>query len=123
MPPNNSTTTAGYLTIYNLGEHTDTLNGVSTTFAKKLELHEMTLNNGIMKMRPLESGIQIPPNSSVVLKPGADHIMFKNLSESLQIGQSIPVTLSFKVGGEVEVLFDVAKIGAIEAPEVHDHGN
>ena len=123
VPPGNSKTTGGYLTIYNHGTKPDVLIGGFTKVANKLELHEMKLTDGIMKMRPLNSGIPIPPNSNIELKPGGKHLMLTNLSEQLEKGNGIQVTLIFEIAGDIEVVFDVADIGAKEAPITPTHGN
>ena len=123
VPPGVSKITAGYLTIYNNGEEQDSLIGGTIKVAKQLEIHEMKLTDGVMKMRPVVNGIPIPPNSSVELKPGGFHLMFTNLTKPLKEGQSIPVSLIFENAGEVTVMLDVAGVGATEVPINHSHGN
>ncbi len=123
VPPGVSTATAGYLTIYNNGDEPDTLIGSTTKVAKKLAIHEMKLTDGVMKMRPVENGIPIPPNSLIELKPGGFHLMFTNLTKPLNEGQSVPVSLIFEKAGEVTVMFNVAKVGATKVPINHFHSN
>src|ERR1051326_1551640 len=57
----------------------DRLTGLSTPVAKKAELHSMTMEGGIMKMRPL-AGLDLPAGQTVTLKPGGDHIMLVGLA-------------------------------------------
>ena len=123
VPPRTATNTSGYLTIHNYGTKSDILISGTSLSADKLEIHTMTLTDGIMKMRPLKNGIPIPANSTIELSPGGLHLMLSNLLEPLTEGQYIPVTLNFKHAGKVTVNLDIAGIGATEIPLTHSHGN
>lgn len=70
--------TGGYLTIENHGNTADVLIGVSADFAMKSKIHEIRMEGDEMKMRPLESGLVIPENEEIHLKPGGYHLMFIN---------------------------------------------
>ncbi len=71
---------AGYTTITNNGSTPDKLIAVTGEISEKGEIHEMAVDgNGVMTMRPVEGGIEIPAGGTVELKPGAFHIMFKEL--------------------------------------------
>src|SRR3954454_16180052 len=63
---------AAYLTI--VTPAADKLVAISTPAAKKTGLHTMTMDGGVMKMRPLD-GLDVPANQPVTLKPGGIHIM------------------------------------------------
>src|SRR5260370_989879 len=76
--------------------------GRATPAANKAELHSMTREGSIMKMRPL-AGIDLPAGRPVTLKPGAVHIMLLGLTEPLRAGQSFPLTLHFEKAGTQEV--------------------
>jgi periplasmic copper chaperone A len=102
----------GYLAIENTGANPDRLVSISTPAADKVELHEMTVQDGVMRMRPLASGIAIPPNGTVTLAPGGLHIMFMGLKRPLQQGEKFPARLSFEKSGSVDVTFEVRGIGA-----------
>ena len=106
---------AAYLTIVSPGA--DRLVSVSTPVAKKAELHTMTTEGGVMKMRPL-AGVDVPAGQPVTLKPGGAHIMLMGLNQSLQAGQSFSLTLSFEKAGQREVTVAVEKAGAM-GPEGH----
>jgi len=90
----------------------DRLTGVSTPVAKKAELHTMTMEGGVMKMRPLD-GVDLPAGQKVTLQPGAMHIMLLGLTHPLLPGQSFPLTLHFEKAGTREVNVAVAKVGAM----------
>jgi periplasmic copper chaperone A len=106
---------AAYLTIETLAP--DKLVAVSSPAAKKTTLHTMTMDGGVMKMRPLD-GLDVPANQPVTLKPGSIHIMLQGLSEPLQAGKSFPLTLTFEKAGERKVEVAVEKPGAM-GPEGH----
>ena len=81
--PKGATVAAGYLTIRNTGTEPDRLIGGSTPVAGKFEVHEMSMDKGVMKMRELKNGLEIPPGATVELKPSSYHIMMKELARPL----------------------------------------
>ena len=90
--------TGGYVTITNNGESDERLVAVSAGFAKRVELHEMIHDNGVMKMRERDGGIEIPAGETVMLKPGGLHIMFMGLGETMVPGEMREITLEFASG-------------------------
>jgi copper(I)-binding protein len=62
--PRRSKVAGGYLTIENKGSLADKLLSASTDVAKKIEIHEMAVNDGVMTMRPVEGGLPIEPTPS-----------------------------------------------------------
>src|SRR5579872_7497503 len=103
----------GYLTITNEGSTPDRLIGGSAEFAAKVQVHEMSMNNGVMTMRPLEQGLVIEPGKTVKLSPGGLHLMLLDLKAPLKQGERVPVTLEFEKAGKVSVVLDVGGIGAM----------
>ena len=108
--PGGAQTGAAYLTIETAAA--DRLTGVDTPIAAKAELHQMILEDGVMKMRPL-AAIDLPAGKPVILKPGALHVMLSGLKAPLLPGQSFPLTLHFASAGAREVTVAVAKAGAM----------
>jgi copper(I)-binding protein len=102
----------GYLTIENKGSTPDKLIGGSTEVAGAVQVHEMSTQNGIMKMRPVEGGLTIEPGETVKLAPGGYHLMLMDLKAPLKQGEKLPVTLDFEKAGKLTVTFDVRGIGA-----------
>ena len=92
---------AAYMEISNSGADADRLVAATTPNARKVELHEHVNQDGVMKMRPLEDGIEVPANGSVSLAPGGLHIMIMGLDEKLVAGKTIPITLTFERQGEM----------------------
>ena len=100
---------AAYVTIQS--PSADRLVSASTPVAKKAELHTMSMQGMVMKMRPL-SGLDVPAAKPVTLKPGGDHIMLLGLEHPLRDGQSFPLTLDFEKAGSQTVTVTVEKAGA-----------
>lgn len=91
----------------------DHLVSVSTPAAKQADLHTMTMDNGVMKMRPVPGGIDLPAGQKVTLKPGGMHIMLTALAGPLREGDSIPLMLEFAKSGRREITVPVGKVGAM----------
>jgi hypothetical protein len=108
--PPNAPVSGGYLAIANGGAEADRLVSASADFAGKVEIHEMTMEGDVMKMRPLDAGIEIPAGGAVELKPGGLHIMFMSLKEQLKAGDKRKVRLVFEKAGEVELEFGVMEM-------------
>lgn len=100
----------GFLKITNNGKETDTLIGGQVDFSEVVEIHEMPMVNGIMQMRQLEDGLEIPPGETVELKPGGYHLMFIKLKEQMKEDDKHTATLTFEKAGDVEVEFMVMDI-------------
>ncbi len=101
----------GYLSVTNTGPESDTLLAVTSNRAKSVQLHRMRVENGIMIMRELKEGIEIPAGGTVVFKPGAYHLMFVGVTERFKRGETIKATLTFAKAGAVEVAFAVGSAG------------
>jgi copper(I)-binding protein len=110
--PGGAKVAGGFLTIENKGTAPDRLVAVSAEIAGKAEIHEMTMDNGVMKMRPLEKGLVIEPGKTVKLAPGGNHLMLQELKGAFKEGEKVPVTLEFEKAGKVAVSLDVQGVGA-----------
>lgn len=75
---------------------------VSSPVAGVTEVHEMKLEDGVMKMRALPGGLELPAGKAVELKPGGYHVMLMDLKTPLQKDTTIPLTLVFKDAKGVE---------------------
>ena len=100
-----------YMTIENKGATPDRLTGGSADFAT-FEIHEMKTENGVMEMREVTGGLNIPAHGSVGLSPGGYHIMLTHLAHPLTKGDTIKATLNFEHAGPVAVEFKVMGVGA-----------
>jgi periplasmic copper chaperone A len=110
--PKGANAAAGYMTVTNSGAAPDRLSCVSSDASAKCQVHSMTMENGVMKMRPVESGLEIKPGETVTLKPADLHMMFLDLKHPLEPGKTVAATLQFEKAGTVQVEFPIAAIGA-----------
>jgi len=108
--PGGTQTGAAYVTV--VSPTGDRLTGASAPVAQKAELHSMTMDNGVMKMRQLD-GIDLPAGQPVSLKPNGYHIMLLGLTQPLKEGQTFPLTLTFARAGAENVTVTVQKVGAM----------
>ena len=116
--PKGSSVAAGYMKIKNTGSTPDRLISGSSDVSSKFEVHEMTMENGVAKMRPVNGGLEIKPGDTVELKPGSFHVMFVGLKKPLAAGDHITATLTFEKAGTVNVEFDVLAMGVEPAHDM-----
>lgn len=94
---------AAYLTIENRGKSADKLVAVASPVARTAEIHSMSMQGDVMKMREVGE-IVLPPAAVVAMKPGDGyHIMLMGLKKPLQAGEQVPLTLTFEKAGKVSV--------------------
>jgi copper(I)-binding protein len=108
--PTTSLSSVVYLTIVN-NHRDDTLVHASTPIATMATLHQTRLDNGIMRMLPIEA-IPIAEGERLMLKPGGYHIMLTGLMKPLKPGTYFPLTLTFANAGAITVRVRVEKAGA-----------
>lgn len=118
--PGGAKIAGGYLKITNNGKTDDKLVKATASISDRVEVHEMSMNNGVMTMRPLPDGLTIKPGETVELKPGGFHMMFMDLKQPLKQGDTMKATLTFEKAGNVDVTFNVNAIGATSEP-AHKH--
>jgi hypothetical protein len=112
---------AVYLTLTNQGTTADRLVGASSPAAKHAGLHSHSMEEGVMKMRPVKA-MEVVPGSPTVLGPGGLHIMLMGLKAPLKEGERFPVTLTFERAGPLEIEVTVEKLGAMK-PGHAKHGS
>jgi periplasmic copper chaperone A len=110
--PKGAKVAAGYLTIKNTGTDPDRLVSGTSPVAGKLEFHQMSMDKGVMKMRPVPDGIEIKPGETVELKPNSFHIMMMDLKQPIERGKPFKASLTFEKAGPVDVEFMVVAAGA-----------
>lgn len=112
----------GYVRITNRGRIPDRLIGGSFPLAGRVELHDMSMDGDIARMKPVEGGLEIKPGATLELKPGGTHLMFVDLKEPLKEGQVLKGTLIFEKAGRVQVEYVVGPMGGqAAAPAHHRH--
>jgi periplasmic copper chaperone A len=110
--PGGAKIAGGYLKITNNGASADRFVGAKSDAADRVEIHEMSMSDGVMKMRPLPNGLEIKPGETVELKSGGYHLMFMDLKQPLRQGDTLKATLQFEKAGSLEVNFSVSALGA-----------
>ena len=124
--PKGSEVAGGYMKLINTGTEPDRLIGGTNANAGKFEIHEMSMDGGVMKMRMLPRGIEIKPGQTVELKPGSYHLMFVGLKQPFEKGKRVKGTLQFEKAGKVDVEYKVDAIGSTgmksgDMPMGHKH--
>ena len=104
----------GFMTIVNTGAEPDRLVRIASDVSGMIQLHEMKVEDGIMKMNEVPGGIEIAPGATVELKPGGLHVMFMGIKAPFKEGEKVKAVLTFEKAGDVEVEFkvDAANKGA-----------
>ena len=100
-------TGAAYATIENRGGADDTLIEALSPVAERVEIHDMTMEGMVMKMRKLDA-LPVKAGESVALAPGGKHI---GLHGPLDEGASVPLTLVFEKAGKIELTAPVRPAG------------
>jgi copper(I)-binding protein len=113
-------TGAAYFTVRNDGDQDDRLIGLSSEVADEAQLHSSVMQDGVMKMRPVEA-VDVPARGEAVLEPGGLHVMLIGLKAPLEEGGSFPLTLDFENAGKVQVMTTIEDIG--HGAGGHGHSN
>jgi len=107
----------GYLTLVNDTATEDALLSASSPRAERVEVHEMTMDGGVMQMRVV-ARLVIPAEQSIELAPNGRHLMFYGVTQPFAAGETIPVRLTFEHAGDIDVSLPVQRPGASTA----EHG-
>ena len=91
---------SAYVSIMNHGKMADRLLDATSNLARKTELHQMEMDNGVMKMRPVEGGIDLPAGKTIHLAPSGYHVMLVGLNAPLTANSMFEITLVFQNAGE-----------------------
>lgn len=105
---------AVFVIIENTGDAADQLLSVATDVAAMSAVHQMSMDNDVMTMRPA-SFLDIPPHAKVELKPQGLHIMLMGLKKRFAEGDTFPVTLTFAKAGTVTLQVVVDKVDAMQS--------
>lgn len=113
--------TAAYMRIANAGTTDRQLVSVRADFAKKTEIHTVGLQDGVMKMRPLEGGLALPAGAEITLAPGGFHIMLIGLNRALEAGAEASLALRFADGTEAMLPFRIISRAELLKQDKHQH--
>lgn len=98
---------AGFVAIEGGSRDVEIVGARSVDFGR-IEIHEMTEEDGLMKMRPLE-GLELPAGARLTLAPGAEHLMLFDAKRALVAGDKVTITFELSRGDPVDVEFKVGK--------------
>jgi len=93
---------AGYVTLENAGPD-DRLIAAESPAAERVEIHDMTFDKGVMKMREAKEGLPIARGALLALKPRGAHLMLVRPRTKLVEGQTVKVTLRFAHASALEL--------------------
>jgi copper(I)-binding protein len=121
--PPGAVTAAAYLSVENKGRTADRLLRAASPVAGLVELHSMSMDGNIMRMRAVPT-VEVAPGAAVKFAPGSLHVMLQDLKRPLKKGERIPLTLTFAHAGEVKVELAVedAAAGSGRGDHDSDHG-
>ncbi len=94
--------TAAYFTIRNPASRADQVVELRSPAAERVEIHETKMSGGIMQMRQVTNAT-VPARGALVLEPGGTHVMLIGLRSPLAPGAKLPLVLTFRHAGEVQV--------------------
>lgn len=99
-------TGVGFLTVVNDGP-ADRLLSVESPAAARVEIHEMSMTGGMMRMRALPDGVAVSAKGLLALEPGGYHLMLIEPKQALAVGGEVPLTLVFAQAGRIETRLKV----------------
>lgn len=101
------TSGGAYLSLENNGKAGDALIAVRSPAAKSVEIHTMSMEGNVMRMREVPR-IDLAAGQKVVMEPGKGyHLMLIGLNAPLKAGDKIPATLTFEKAGKIETSLEV----------------
>jgi len=103
-----SDVTAAYMTINNTSDTAITLQKISSTLSDRVEIHEHSMADGMMRMREVGK-VTLAANSKVVLQPSGLHLMIFSLKQPITEQDVIPFTLYFSNKTKVNIQLPVYK--------------
>jgi len=100
---------AAYMAITNTGDSDDRLISATGDVSQAVELHTMSMTDGVMRMRRLKGGVPLPAGETVTLAPGGKHVMLIGLKGPLETGSSFDLTLTFENAGTHRINVEVSE--------------
>jgi len=117
---------AAFMVIMNGTEQDDRVIAARSDVAKRVELHtHIDAGNGVMQMREVEGGFPVEAGGLRHLQRGGDHVMLMGLTQPLEHGDVVTITLVFEKAGEmeIEVPVDLERQGEMMGHGTMNHGN
>jgi len=98
--------TAAYMTLNNTGDKAITLQKITSTISDRIEIHEHSMADGMMRMREVAE-VVVEAKAQVVLQPSGLHLMIFDLKKQLVEQDLIPLTLTFSNGSKLNIQLPV----------------
>lgn len=117
-------TGAGFFSVTNNNTGPDVLIAVESPIARKVQMHETSMADGMMRMEQLKDGVPLKAGQTVAFEPGGKHVMFIGLVRPLKAGDRIPATLVFRNAGRAPielVVRDAGGMAGMTGMTGHDH--
>ena len=111
----------GFLSLSNPGKTADRLLKVESPVARSVEIHQMRMAGGVMRMRALAGGLPLPAGKTVTLAPGGLHLMLFGPARALVPGESLPLVLTFEKAGRVSASLRVRAREDESEGDAHAH--
>jgi len=106
-PAAQGTTGAGFLTLSNPKGPADALIGIESPLSGHVMIHQTTMTPSGVSSMAMVSQVPVPAGGRVTFSPGGYHLMFMGLTKALNVGDSLPATLTFSSGAKVKTAFVV----------------
>jgi copper(I)-binding protein len=100
------------------GEKGRTLVSITSPDAKRAEMHDMTMKNGMMSMAEIKGGVTIPAHGMLTFTPGGKHVMLIDMKPGLKTGSPVTLNFTFADGTTVKL---TAPAGAPGSGGMHNH--
>jgi len=111
------------MTFENTGTEAEKLVGASSPVCDHVEIHEMKMEDDVMKMRKVEDGLEIPASGKLVLESGSYHLMLIDLKEPLKAGSTVGVDVEFASGAKQHVDVPVSARVEKQGHDMMNHEN
>lgn len=103
----------GYMKVYNMGDQADKILSATSAMAERVELHTVTMKDGIMRMRRVEH-VEVPAKGHVEFKPGGFHLMIFGILPALKEGDKLPLSLVFEKAGSINLEAEIKSAGKMK---------
>lgn len=120
LSPSPAGIAAGYLAVFNGTKEEIGLSAVTTADFDSVSLHKTEMDDGFVRMRPVEGPLRIPQGTELVMRPGGLHLMLMEPTDEVTVGGNVTLAVEFADGSTQKVAATVLEPG--QKPTYHHHG-
>ena len=106
-PAASGETGAAYFIISNATNTEDRLLSINTDVASAAEVHMSMMGSNDVASMEMQESVLIPAQQEIIFKPGGLHVMLIGLTQDLQMGDTISLTLNFETAGSITIQADI----------------